>query len=155
MVHRWMEDRVRRCYMVSRVWKPCSMETDSCPLPCTLPPFTNTTMSHWHDWYEGNCAFCSNPGHMHRNKYSSSQKLSSPLCPPPHCSWAVYLILTHKYIHILSVTPASHHTIAPLLHLSSAAFSLYIIHTLFSHLLLCLSLSLSTHTHKRAHTQSV
>lgn len=80
--------------------KPCAMETDPCsalPVPPTSPPpplSTNRTMPHWHDWYEGNCAFCSNPDHMQRIKYSSSQKpllvnelliqdSSSHLCSPP------------------------------------------------------------------------
>lgn len=49
------------------------------PTPCLCPlhprPLLQTTMSHWHDWYEGNCAFCSNPSHMRRIKYSSSQNL--------------------------------------------------------------------------------
>lgn len=45
--------------------KPCAMETDPCP-PSPI---------HWHDWYEGNCAFCSIPGHMRRIKFSSSQNL--------------------------------------------------------------------------------
>lgn len=40
-----------------------------------IPPYTNTTISHWHGWYEENCAFCSNMGHMQRIKYSSSQNL--------------------------------------------------------------------------------
>lgn len=30
--------------------------------PC--PPSANTSMPHWHDWYDENCGFCLKPGHM-------------------------------------------------------------------------------------------
>lgn len=49
-------------------------------MPCLLwprspTPSTNTTMPRWHDWYERNCGFCLNPGHMQTIKNSSFQNL--------------------------------------------------------------------------------
>lgn len=87
----------------------------SCPALVTLrllhTQSANTTMCHWHGWYEGNCAFCSNPGHMQRIKYSSSQNLQRVnellirvLSSHIHCLhlplqmgwWALYLTLRYK-----------------------------------------------------------
>lgn len=49
-------------------------------LPClrcprSPAPSANTTMPHWHDWYEENCSFCLKPGHMQMIKNSSFQNL--------------------------------------------------------------------------------
>lgn len=152
------------------------METDP-HLPYTAaPPSTNTIMSQWHDWYEGNCAFCSNPGHMQRIKYSSSQNLllvnelliqasSSHLYLPTAVSdthWRAHThTLTHTEIHTsLCNTQSlpvylSLFTIAQSLHLhlSSTVFSFYFIRALSHSPPEVISLYLFTHTHKI--TQSI
>lgn len=136
-------------------------------LPPTLPPSTNTTMSHWHDWYEGNCAFCSNPGHMQRIKYSSSQNLllvnelliqasSSHL----HLPTAVTDTHTHTQIH---TCPSVTRNLFPSTSLSfyyisiaasssnpSTIFSFYFRHTLIhsSPKLICLYLFTHTRSHR-------
>lgn len=86
--------------------RPCqestAVKTDPClallalpPHPC--PPSTNTTMLQWHGWYEGNCGFCLNPGHMQMIKNSNFQnppqvnklliQVSSSSEAPPPAQW--------------------------------------------------------------------
>lgn len=62
---------------------PCqestAVKTDPClallALPPHPPPSANTNMPQWHGWYEGNCGFYLNPGHMQTIKNSSFQNL--------------------------------------------------------------------------------
>lgn len=147
--------------------KPCAMETDPCPSLLALPPallYKHTTMSNWHDWYEGNCAFCTNPGHMQRIKYSSSQNLllvnelliqaSSSYIHSLHLPIAVGLKSslsnseTHKYSSYTSLAPLSYaisYVYSSLAQSSPYTFS-------FTQLVKLITLYLFTHRHTRSHT---
>lgn len=150
--------------------KPCAMETDPCPSLLALPPallYKHTTMSNWHDWYEGNCAFCTNPGHMQRIKYSSSQNLllvnelliqaSSSYIHSLHLPIAVGLKSslsnseTHKYSSYTSFAPLSYaiSTYQLRIQLASTVFSLYIL--IHSACEVNHSLSLHTQAYKITH----
>lgn len=135
-------------------------------LLCPLPSSTNTTMSNWHDWYEGNCGFCTNPGHMQRIKYSSSQilQLVNELLIQASSSYIYSLHLfiavglksslsnseTHKYGSYTSLTPLSYAIALDLrIQLASTDFGLYIL--IQSACEVNQSLSLHTQAYKITH----